>query len=381
MNNGNTQSSSRQLNKKERILTITALSGEFPYSCFGRLNVDIYYARRLRTMLHKDGFTRTQWKDGLKGLVLTNKGLFDIKEQNPTRYKYIDTRNRPEESRRYRRHLFAMTYCSLINADIEFLPDKKPFVFSRSRQSQSYDAPRPLIKNSLLTDEPVFYSSVEIKYELEDYVQQIRNSAMMGLILTRTDCYLLYNIHNNRYPLGFATENKAGILTQNGEFINVKPDRSSHAIMLVDGFETATEMIIGNRKKKIRPSSVILNQAFRHIYIVPETPDGDMQLFVMCHKDYSDSVDEAFKENFKDGTVDFATINDGFDDEGHPVLNACSCEITRLFKFKQGLLVNNLTGRILCYDFQMDFIAQIMAPAKIVFNHIKINDIREAIDN
>ncbi len=381
MNNEQTQSFSRQLNIKERLMTIIALSGEFPYTQMDRVGITETYAKQLRHRLYQSEKIHIQYRNDLKGLVLNTNTLIGIKERNPTRYKYIEVKSRQEASRRYRKHLFALTYCTLTNADIEFLPDKKPFVFSRSRQSQSYDAPRPLIKNSLLTDEPVFYSSVEIKYELEDYVQQIRNSAMMGLILTRTDCYLLYNIHNNRYPLGFATENKAGILTQNGEFINVKPDRSSHAIMLVDGFETATEMIIGNRKKKIRPSSVILNQAFRHIYIVPETPDGDMQLFVMCHKDYSDSVDEAFKENFKDGTVDFATINDGFDDEGHPVLNACSCEITRLFKFKQGLLVNNLTGRILCYDFQMDFIAQIMAPAKIVFNHIKINDIREAIDN
>ncbi len=381
MDNEHTQSFSRRLSIKDRLVTIVSLSGEFPYTQMERIGVTEAYAKQLRHRLYQEGKIRIQDKDGIKGLVLTNKSLISAKEQNPTRYKYIDTRNRPEESRRYRRHLFAMTYCSLINADIEFLPDKKPFVFSRSRQSQSYDAPRPLIKNSLLTDEPIFYSSVEIKYELEDYVQQIRNSAMMGLILTRTDCYLLYNIHNNRYPLGFATENKAGILTQNGEFINVKPDRSSHAIMLVDGFETASEMILGNRKKKIRPSSVILNQAFRHIYIVPETPDGDMQLFVMCHKDYNDSVDEAFRENYKEGTVDFATINDGFDEEGHPVLNGCSCDITRLFKFQKGLLVNDLTGRILCYDFQMDFIAQIMAPAKIVFNHIKINDIREAIED
>ena len=381
MNNEYTQSFSRQLNQKEKLLTITALSGEFPYSCFGRLNFDENYARRLRSMLYKDGSIRSQWKDGLKGLVLTFEYLTAAKEKKTTRYKYVEVKSRQETSRRYRKHLFALTYCSLINADIEFLPDKKPFVFSRSRQSQSYNAPRPLIKNSLLTDEPIFYSSREIKYELEDYVQQIRNSAMMGLILTRTDCYLLYNIHNNRYPLGFATENKAGILTQNGEFINVKPEKSSHAIMLVDKFETAAEMILGNKKNKIKPTSIIRDRAFRHIYIVPETPDGDIQLFVMCHKDYSDSVDEAFRENYKEGTVDFATINDGFDDEGHPVLNGCSCEITRLFRFKQGLLVNDLTGRILCYDFQMDFIAQIMAPAKIVFNHIKINDIREAIED
>lgn len=81
MNNEYTQSFSRQLNQKEKLLTITALSGEFPYSCFGRLNFDENYARRLRSMLYKDGSIRSQWKDGLKGLVLTFEYLTAAKEK------------------------------------------------------------------------------------------------------------------------------------------------------------------------------------------------------------------------------------------------------------------------------------------------------------
>lgn len=374
------QSYSQQLSIKDRLLMITALCGEFPYNGTERIGVTTSYAKILRHRLYQEEQIQIVTGAEFKGIALTNKTKRNIRTQSPTRYQYVDSKSRPEESRRYRKQLFALTYCSLVNADIEFLPDQKPFVFTRSRKSQSYNAPRPLINNSLLTDEPVFYSSVEIKYELEDYVQQIRNSAMMGLILTRTDCYVVYNIHENRYPLSYATELKAGILTKNGEIIHIKPEKAAQAIMLTADYENAVAMIIGDKKKKIKPSPIILNEAFNHLFIVPETPEGDVQLYVLCHSEYRDLIDETFEKHYGKPNVEFITINDGFDKEGNPVINGCHLDIIRLIKFKQGLLVNDITGRILCYDFQMDFIKRIMQPANIIFNHIKINDIKEAID-
>lgn len=74
-------------------------------------------------------------------------------------------------------------------------------------------------------------------------------------------------------------------------------------------------------------------------------------------------------------------INDGFDPDGAPVLNGCHLDIIRLLKFKRGLLTNGIRGRILCYDFQMEFISKLMKPAKVHINHIKIKDTEEMIRN
>ena len=52
-----------------------------------------------------------------------------------------------------------------------------------------------------------------------------------------------------------------------------------------------------------------------------------------------------------------------------------------LMKFKRGLLNNDISGRILCYDFQVDFVQKIMCPAKVKINNIKIRDVREMIEN
>ena len=171
---------SKYLSKKEKLLIITALSGEFPYNRSDRLDIGKEYERILRYRLYQEGIIKSISDDGLKGLVLTSKGVDALKQKEPERYRYISDKKRTEVSRRYRRQLFARTYCSLLNANVEFLPDRKLFVFAR-RRSQPYIVGSPLVKTSLLSDEPVFYSSIEIKYELEDHVQQIRNSAMTGL--------------------------------------------------------------------------------------------------------------------------------------------------------------------------------------------------------
>ena len=52
-----------------------------------------------------------------------------------------------------------------------------------------------------------------------------------------------------------------------------------------------------------------------------------------------------------------------------------------MMKFKRGLLNNDICGRILCYDFQVDFVQKIMCPAKVKINNIKIHDVREMIEN
>ena len=373
-----TQPLSKYLSKKEKLLIITALSGEFPYNRSDRLDIGKEYERILRHRLYQEGIIKSISDDGLKGLVLTSKGVEVLKQKEPERYRYISDKKRTEISRRYRRQLFARTYCSLLNADIEFLPDRKPFIFAR-RRSQPYTVGSPLIRTSLLSDEPVFYSSIEIKYELEDHVQQIRNSAMTGLILCRNNCFVLYNIGENRFPLSYATELKAGIMVASGTFLEMKK-ASSNAVFLVRDFSLADELIYGSKEKKTAPSKVILNGAYKHIYLIPENESGDIQLRVLCHPPFRELIEDTFFESFGDSNPNYKIINDGFDSDGNPVLDGCFLDVVRLLKFKRGLLTNDIPGRILCFDFQMEFVAKLMKPAKVHINHIKIKDVEEMMN-
>ena len=99
-----------------------------------------------------------------------------------------------------------------------------------------------------------------------------------------------------------------------------------------------------------------------------------------CHSELSEIIEDTFCEAFGESNPGFKIINDGFDPDGYPVLNACHLDIIRLLRFKCGLLTNDISGRLLCYDFQMDFIAKLMKPSKVHINNIKISDVKEMID-
>ena len=91
---------SELLNKKDCFLTITALSGEFPYYDFSRSGISESYAKLLRHKLLQDGLIRIHKDNGLKGISLTAKGLEKLKERFHGRFDYVSEKSRTELSMR-----------------------------------------------------------------------------------------------------------------------------------------------------------------------------------------------------------------------------------------------------------------------------------------
>ena len=85
-------------------MTITALSGEYPYYCFGRSGISDSYAKLLRHKLLQDGLIRIHKENGLKGISLTAKRMKTLKQRFPGRFDYVSEKSRTELSRRYSRY-------------------------------------------------------------------------------------------------------------------------------------------------------------------------------------------------------------------------------------------------------------------------------------
>lgn len=381
--NTQSQQSLTQSPKIEQLLTLTAISGEFPYDTFERLNIREVYAKSLRQRLKKDGIIQPIIENGLKGIRLTQKGLNRLQKENYGRYRYVSGKSRTDINRRIRNQLYAKTYCSLLNAGIEFLCDRKPYIYNVSRNQSCEVAPRFLIDADILDYEPKFYASTEIKYELEDRVQQIRNSAMMGLILSYDETYVLYNADNNRTQFSYATELKTNMLVTSGLFLSsaYRLNGISTAIVLCKDFESIKDLVFGNKEKKVRPCPLLIHNTFKHIYFVPESADGDVELASICFSEIREEIWDLFRENFGEPHNNFIVENDGLDDERNPALFCFFLEFDKILRFKRGLLAHDITGRVVCFDFQIDFLAEIMKPAKIKFNHIDIQEVRELMED
>ena len=365
---------------RDTLLTIMALSGEFPLDGLVRLGVSEGYSRVIKHRLMDDKDVEFILENKLKGLVLTQKEKNRLIKSNPKRYAMVNTQNTRGQTRRARSHLFARTYCSLLNADIEFLNDKKPYIYAREHNGNDKELRYPLLRTKLLNTEPMFFDSKDIKYSLGDHVQQIRNSAMMGLILTREDCWALYNMDSNKYPLGYATERKVSILLCDGRILDQHQELQSKAIFLVSDFDAAADLILGNKSKDIKPSRIISDSPFSSIYMIPENHYGDIALKTLCHKNINEMVWNVFRNNFGTRVSGFAMENDAVY-EGMPVCNLCNLDIVKLIHFKQSLLINKTTGLIACFDFQEEFLARIMKPAKVTFKRIYMNEFEEVLQN
>ena len=107
-----------------RLLSLTAISGEFPTDQLNRLPGSPYYLESVVTALKKDGLLRTYYRDKLRGYRLGPRAKATLLENRPDRFaSYLtgdtDTnRLKCEIDRRLRLHRLAETYVTMDNVCI-----------------------------------------------------------------------------------------------------------------------------------------------------------------------------------------------------------------------------------------------------------------------
>ena len=119
-----------------RLLSLTAISGEFPTDQLNRLPGSPYYLESVVTALKKDGLLRTYYRDKLRGYRLGPRAKATLLDSRPDRFaSYLtgdtDTnRLKCEIDRRLRLHRLAETYMTMDNAGVCVYRDEKPAIFA-----------------------------------------------------------------------------------------------------------------------------------------------------------------------------------------------------------------------------------------------------------
>lgn len=140
------------------LLTLTALSGEFPTPQVSRLPSTGVYQEKILKSLKGDKLLRTYYRDSLRGLRLTAFGKKLLLDNCPDRFSSYLTGNtetnmlKSEVPRRLRLHRMAEVLVSMLNAGIAVFPWEKPPLFSPTPPAA---APR--------IERPAYYSSREVK--------------------------------------------------------------------------------------------------------------------------------------------------------------------------------------------------------------------------
>ena len=171
-----------------QLLELVAISGELPADQLRRLpGGDAYKLNVVRSLKSKK-LLRTYYRNGLRGYRLTSSAKEALLCENPARFSFSLTGAsetnlvKSEITRRLRLHRVAEATVTMMNADILFFRDEKPFLFS------------PVWDNSSeFVRTPVFYNSREIK-EIGTVFVKIRGARSVGVLLTSADIFVVYNL-------------------------------------------------------------------------------------------------------------------------------------------------------------------------------------------
>lgn len=338
---------------KYRLLELIGISGEFPADQLSRLVSSPSYREKLITELKTTKLIKTHYRDKLRGYRLTPKSKQLLLSNNPERFGFYLTGNtetnqiRSEVTRRMRLHQKAEAYLTLMLANISIFPDDKPALFSSECETETFD----------LGNSPLFYSSREIK-ALGTITTKIKNSRAVGVFLTESCAYMIYNTGDHLLKWEYRTEIRISAFMQQHLQENPYSKRPPiKAIML--GHDMSTAKLLMTSTGGYKRSLFMLDTTYEHFYYVPNNEEGSILIRILGSPALQTQLnllllsDMFPKEN---ETFEHDTLNT----KGEPVLLAYDFDMMRINKFNAALSIFEKKGTLICFDFQKPVLQSVL---------------------
>lgn len=340
------------------LLTLTALSGEFPSPLVGRLPGSVYYKRNAVTALKKAGLLYKYSRDRLHGLRLTSTAKDLLLSQHPERYESLLTGdsllNAPKyaATRRARLHRMAEVLVAMCNAGAAFLPWEKADIF----QSDGGAAVGDICQ-------PTYYTSLEIKGG-GDQGSKFTGSRATGVLFTGDSIYLVFN--TGTAEMKWNTSSEARLKTfitydlccssQAGAYMLNRPD----AIMFASDMGQL-EVLLGGGTRTRRNQMTL--DDFEHFHYLTINQHGEGILRLLCDSERTDALDGILMEGYTPTPEGYCGIDcDAVDADNAPVLFGYTCDMPRIRRFHGGLSLHDLAGTLFCFDFQADALRRVCGP-------------------
>lgn len=336
------------------LLTLTALSGEFPANQLERLGSGAYMDNVVKG-LKRDGLLRSYYKDKLRGFRLTAKAKSLLLADNPRRFLFYLTGNcetnqpKSEVTRRLRLHRMAEAIVTMYGAGVSVFRDEKPEVFFLE-DSQGHVQP---------ITAPAFYSSREMK-ELGTEFVKIRGARAVGVLLTEDQIFVVYNTGGSMMKWEYKSEMRTKALVKTVLCRERLPHQyrpnALHGLLLGSDMDMARQLLAGPEKGK--RNYFILDGNYDRFHYMPNNHAGEVMLKLLCGSRQTAELDRILSENLLPCRRGSVLENDGMNQEGQPVLFAYTMDLPRILRFHQALELQDTTGVMLCFDFQVEALQQ-----------------------
>lgn len=335
------------------LLTLTALSGEFPAALVSRLPGGDAYKMKVVKRLKKDKLLHTYYADGLRGLRLTNVAKKLLLDGWPELFSpYLTGRSetnmlKSELTRRLRLHRMAEVLVTMHNAGVGVFPWQKPGVFE------------PTPPDGIRIEWPVYYSSREVK-EIGPQRDKIRGSRATGVLLTESDVFAVYNTGAAEMKWECNSELRLKILLQQElcwrrlsmQYQGTEPNA------IVFGADMERMPVLMGVGADQRRKYFVLEETYRHFHYLTSDHRGEVILKLLSEPDKKAVLDGILLKGLSEARENWILVNDAMDGET-PVLFGYTCDMPRIRRLCGGLRAHGLRGMLYCFDYQAEVMGRI----------------------
>ncbi len=335
------------------LLELVAISGELPANQLHRLVGGDSYKLTVVRILKTQKLLRTYYRDSLRGYRLTIHAKKAFCAINPERFSFALTGSaetnlvKSEPARRLRLHRVAEATITMQNAGVQIFRDEKPHLFS----------PMWTDDDLLSITVPVFYNSREIK-EIGTVFTKIRGARSVGVLLTLTDIYVVYNLGATLMKWDYKAEMRTKALMKTVLCRERLPAQYSpddvHGLIFGNSMDIAYEILKGEGGKQY----FILDGNYEHFYYLTNDHKGECILRLLCNQTMTQQLENILYEDLYENEISANLECDAIDKEGNPVLLSFFCDLPRIKRFDTALQLQNKCGSLICFDFQKDALAR-----------------------
>ena len=328
------------------LLELIAISGEFPTDQLKRIAGGNAYKEVVVTRLKKQRLVRTVYRDGLRGLRLTPTAKKHLLANNDVRFfsslSGDSETNHPntDPARRLRLHRIAAATVTMQNAGVQIFRDEKPDVFA------------PVMEESELRTvlSPAFYNSREIK-EIGTVFVKIKGARSVGVLLTASTVFVVYNLGDSLMKWEYKAEMRTKALMKTvfcRERLTGYSSEDIQGLLLADRMELCADILTNTADKQY----FLLDGNYDRFLFLTNDHRGERILAMLCEPYLEERLIFLLKSDLLDEDPGLTIENDGFTQDGKPVLFAYTCDLPRIKRFDTALNLREREGVIICFDFQ-----------------------------
>lgn len=340
-----------EMDRRDELLLLTALSGEIPADWIGRAVGSESYAAALLTRLKRDGEVKLRSKDGIRGYLLRSKAKQYLlihygDDVLPYLSGAVSTNHvKSEPEKRLRLHRMSMVWVYLHRAGIRIFHSEKPELFPALHQ---FPSGTTTIQGSTPAS---YYGTMEWKQETD---MEIKGSRACG-VLAADRFYVVYNTLDSLMKWVPKTERNLRSRLEM-RLRKTKGFIVDGAILMGTGMEMVKRILASNGG--LKGNLISLDDVYERYYYIPFLPEAVIQLRLLGSEAGQTRFYRFLCSALKRVNDDPFALEAGEDEDGTPVY---FCYMMELWQIKRIIsLPLRREGRVFCFTYQADILRSIM---------------------